>query len=213
MESWNQKQRRFYEPDGSKPGMLATASGATAPIQTLRAPGTLVRECVAGDISAWRSLHRDYSHTVVAFLRRLGVSESDIDDASQEVFLQLFRSLGQFRGDCELKTWIYRLCATHASRLRRRKRLLTRIVDVFTRASDTEPAAKGTEEALVARTLLDRAMTRLSERERLVFVLFELEGLSGAEVAAIAGCPINTVWRRLSDARRRLKEALEQDSR
>ena len=211
VNSLNDKRRRFFAPEDSKRGMIATQSGAASPLEALRNPQSLVRDCVAGDWSAWRRLHRDYYQVVVAFLRRLGVGDADLDDACQEVFLQLFKSLAQFRGESELKTWLYRLCATQAGRLRRRGRVIARIADAFQGHSSPPPAASNEEDTVVARALLDRAMATLTERERLVFVLFELEGLSGAEVAQVANCPINTVWRRLFDARRRLRVALNLD--
>lgn len=208
MDRSDRKRRRSDAPESSNESMLA-ASSAASPLEALPHPQSLVRECVAGDFAAWRRLHRVYYQIVVAFLRRLGVGEADLDDACQEVFLQLFRCLGQFRGDSELKTWLYRLCATQASRLRRRSRVLERLTEVFHGVSATPPTTPNSEDTVVARALLDRALSKLTERERLVFVLFELEGLSGAEVAEIANCPINTVWRRLFDARRRLKDNLE----
>jgi RNA polymerase sigma-70 factor, ECF subfamily len=207
LDSLERKRRRSEGTEASNEGMFAAGSAAS-PLEALPHPQSLVRECVAGDFAAWRRLHRDYYQTVVAFLRRLGVGETDLDDACQEVFLQLFRSLSQFRGDSELKTWIYRLCATQASRLRRRGKVLARLSEVFHGASATPTTASSSEDTVVARALLDQALAKLTDRERLVFVLFELEGLSGAEVADIANCPINTVWRRLFDARRRLKDAL-----
>jgi RNA polymerase sigma-70 factor (ECF subfamily) len=162
-------------------------------------------------MSAWRDLHRQYYQAVLAFLRRLGVQEVDLDDTCQEVFLQLFRSLSQFRGDSELKTWLYRLCASQASRLRRRKFLITKLKLWFFQSEGDDASVDASETSLIVRATLDRALATLTEKERLVFVLFELEGLSGAEVAKIAECPINTVWRRLFDARRRLKVLIEQE--
>ena len=190
--------------------MLFATSGSP-PVEALYPSRSLVEACVAGNLSAWRNLHREYYQVVLAFLRRLGVREVDLDDTCQEVFLQLFRSLSQFRGESELKTWLYRVCSTQASRLRRRQSLLTKLTVLFQHANDRSSVTEATEGALVARATLDRAMSALTDRERLVFVLFELEGLSGAEVAKIANCPINTVWRRLFDARRRIKASLAQE--
>lgn len=195
---------------GSKERMLLAPSG-TPPVEALYPARSLVSDCVAGDMSAWRDLHRQYYQAVLAFLRRLGVQEVDLDDTCQEVFLQLFRSLSQFRGDSELKTWLYRLCASQASRLRRRKFLITKLKLWFFQSEGDDASVDASETSLIVRATLDRALATLTEKERLVFVLFELEGLSGAEVAKIAECPINTVWRRLFDARRRLKVLIEQE--
>lgn len=170
-------------------------------------PRSLVRRCVVGEVAAWRELHRRYYPVAAAFLRKLGVRERDVDDAAQEVFIELFRSLGKYRGEAELTTWMYRICVTHASRHHRRWRLLTRLSDLF--AGEGEPNRLGTDaDALDARRTLEQALGMMSDGERLVFVLFELEGLPGAQVAEIAACPLNTVWRRLHEARKKLRAVL-----
>src|ERR1041384_7771920 len=83
----------------------------------------LLLECARGNHEAWRSLHYRYYPVTVAFLRKLGVREPDLEDASQEVFLQMHRYLPRFRGNSQLKTWLYRLCITQARQVRRRRRL------------------------------------------------------------------------------------------
>jgi RNA polymerase sigma-70 factor (ECF subfamily) len=170
----------------------------------------LVGRCVAGDERAWRELYRAHYAAAGAFLRKLGVQERDLDDAAQDVFAQLFRALPRFRGEAQLRTWLYRLCATQARRVRR-----------FRAVSDTlgawlgRSAASSTTQELpddMARRRVAAALDRLSEAERLVFVLYELEGLSGDEVATIASCPVATVWRRLHYARGRFRAAIEEEA-
>jgi RNA polymerase sigma-70 factor (ECF subfamily) len=182
------------------------ASAAT--IDGFSGAPSLVRRCVSGELTAWRDLHRRYQPAAVAFLRKLGVRDRDVDDVCQEVFLQVFRNLSQFREEAELKTWMYRICASQASRYHRRWKVLSRLRDAFAPGA-VEPSVPANDAgALDARRGLDRALSRMNEGERLVFVLFELEGVPGSEVAEIAGCPLNTVWRRLHDGRRKLREAL-----
>lgn len=196
----------------SKKCMLL-ATSTSPPVEALYPSRSLVADCVAGDTLAWRDFHRQYYEVVLAFLRRLGVHESDIDDTTQEVFVQLYRCLSQFRGDSELKTWLYRICASQASRLRRRKFLVNKLKLWFCEASCNDSIFEASDDIIADRVTLDRALAKLTDKERLVFVLFELEGLSGAEIATIAECPVNTVWRRLFDARRRLKIAIEREGR
>src|SRR5262245_35497646 len=66
------------------------------------ADSRLLDDCIEGNALAWRQLHRQYYPVAAAFLRKLGVRERDLDDASQEVFLQLFRYLPRFRREAEL---------------------------------------------------------------------------------------------------------------
>lgn len=170
----------------------------------------LVGRCVAGDELAWRELYRTHYAAAAAFLRKLGVREGDLDDATQEVFAQLFRSLPQFRREAQLRTWLYRLCATQARRLRRFRVVSAALGTWLGMAKD---AATGQElPTELARQRVAAALDRLNEGERLVFVLYELEGLSGEEVSQIAGCPIATVWRRLHYARARFRGAIEEEA-
>lgn len=166
----------------------------------------LVRECIeSGRSTAWRTLHRKYYPTVYAFLRRLGVSHQDLDDSVQEVFLGMFRSLPSYRGDAELSTWLYRLCVTVASRGHRRRKALALLRELL--SMQKEPTSchemAATEDA--ERRLVEQALDRLNPKDRAAFVLFELEGLSGKEIAAVMNCPESTVWRRVHYARRTLK--------
>ncbi len=168
----------------------------------------LVEDCVRGDEAAWRALHSQYFPLVTSFLRRLGVRESDLEDAAQEVFLQVFRYLGRFRGEAEFRTWLYQLCITQ----RRRVRRSYFVRDALERVLRLRPAAAlvsspcFSEEA--AQRRLDSALAKLPEAERLIFVLYEMEDLPGREVAKIVGANEATVWRRLYRARDSVKSAL-----
>ena len=164
---------------------------------------TLIRSCVAGDSNAWRAMHRRYYLVALAFLRKLGVRESDIDDACQEVFVELVRYLPTFRGQADLKTWLYRLCATQARRVRSHSRTLRVIRERLQSDFAPEPSVPPT--TVTESTMLKRlasALDKMNEGDRLVFVLYEFEGLPGKQIAAIAECPEATVWRRLHYARR-----------
>jgi RNA polymerase sigma-70 factor (ECF subfamily) len=120
----------------------------------------------------------------------------------------MFRFLPSFRGEADLKTWLYRLCATEAARLRRRSRSDSDVPAPLVR----EPADLAIDgPGMSARAAAEKcraALWQMGEAERLVFVLYEIKGLSGLEVAETVGCPVATVWRRLHYARRRFRNAL-----
>jgi DNA-directed RNA polymerase specialized sigma24 family protein len=99
------------------------ACGGASPLTELGTEHSLVRACVDGDDAAWRQLHLRYYPIAVAFLRKLGVRPTELEDATQEVFLEMHRYLGRFRGQSDLKTWVYRLCLTQARLAHRRRRL------------------------------------------------------------------------------------------
>jgi RNA polymerase sigma-70 factor, ECF subfamily len=162
---------------------------------------SLFDRCVAGQPEAWRQLHREYLSMVTSSLRHLGVPAYELDDARQEVFVQLFRYLGRFQQRAELRTWIYKLCISQAARGRRRRKLEAAwrwLRPGRVRAT----AAQGLDwpEAEVARRVR-AALDALKPIFRTVFVLYELEGLPGEEIAAITGLPYSTVRRRLHQAR------------
>ena len=103
----------------------------------------LVPRVAAGEHDAWRRFHRHHYPIAVAFLRKLGVREPDMEDACQEVFLQAHRYLPSFRGEAGVKTWFYRLCVTEAGNVRRRGRMARALIGVFQRnpIDGTVPAA------------------------------------------------------------------------
>lgn len=168
----------------------------------------LVDECVRGDRAAWRSLHFRYYPVTVAFLRKLGVLDVDIEDAAQEVFLQMHRYLPTFRGDAELKTWLYRLCITEARRSRRRRRVGEGLRRLLTLAPPANLVSSTPFNEATARRRVEHALNTLSEHERSVLVLYEMEGLPGKQIAEIVGCKEATLWRRLHYARKRFLNVL-----
>jgi RNA polymerase sigma-70 factor, ECF subfamily len=172
----------------------------------------LVSRCVAGDEAAWATLYARYSRVIAHFLRRLGVAPDALDDAVQEVFLQAFRSLDKFRGDAAIKTWLYRLAVTQARRSREKARFVRRIRQLLALEvrsdSDFCVLYSGREQSL-----LQAALDQLTELEREAFVLYELEGQGGVELAAIFGCPEATVYRRLHDARKKFHAFIECEAR
>src|SRR5215471_4549912 len=160
----------------------------------------LVTRCVADERQAWRDLHQQHYGTVFNFLRRLGVQPPDTEDACQEVFIQVFRYLARFQHRADLRTWLYKLCLSQARRFRRRGRIRTAILSLLRqRPPEATPGPEWTEADVQRRVYA--ALERMKQIHRTVFVLFELEGMSGEEVAAITGLPFSTVRRRLHHAR------------
>lgn len=171
----------------------------------------LLSECVDGDETAWRRLHQRYFAMIGSFLRKLGVDDREIEDATQEVFLMMFRYLPRFRGESELSTWLYRLCITQARQTRRRVRLRGMLGRMFSLHPVSSHVSTPSLPDDIARQRLETGLAALSELERAVFVLYEMEGQPGARIAEIVGCPEATVWRRLHYARSAFKRALGAD--
>ncbi|HWA78139.1 MAG TPA: RNA polymerase sigma factor [Polyangiaceae bacterium] len=184
---------------------MRAASAVLEPIDADLRPA-LVVDCVNGDAAAWRKLHREYYPIAVAFLRKLGVSAGDVEDIAQEVFIETYRHLAGFRGDAQLKTWLYRLCITQA-RYARRRRALTEALRALLARQPQMTSGSGPLCEYKARRRIELALSKLSEHERTALVLYELEGLPGKQVAEILGCKEATLWRRLHYARQKFVAA------
>ena len=173
----------------------------------------LLDQCLGGDDEAWRLLCRRQYSTVANTLRKLGVEDEEVEDAAQDVFIEVFRYLPSFRGESQLSTWLYRLCISCAHQVRKRARTRERLRRFLLLAPvQTAPQQLGFGEAQ-ARQKIERALSALSEKQRAVFVLYELENVPGKQIAEILSCPEATVWRRLHEARRSFMAAMDDLSR
>lgn len=166
----------------------------------------LLDRCVAGDPRAWSELHALFRPVALAFLRRLGVNAGEADDACQDIFVQVFRYLPRFERRAEFRTWLYRLCISQATRVRRRA-LLTAPLG-WLRRTFADPRSAGADPEFSsgrAFQLVDGALATLSMRQREIFVLFEFEELPTAEIARLLGAPNASVRRQLQEARHKFE--------
>jgi RNA polymerase sigma-70 factor (ECF subfamily) len=158
------------------------------------------------DDGAWKELYEQNYLIAQRFLLSMGVQRDALEDVCQDVFLQAFRYLPKFRGECSFKTWLYRICASEARRHRQRVRLRKTITHLLMFQTENDAANSHEWGQAHAERVVQRALNQLPETERLVFVLYELEGLPGKEIAEIARCPEATVWRRLHYARKTFRK-------
>jgi RNA polymerase sigma-70 factor, ECF subfamily len=181
-------------------------------IPQVETPG-LVERCQRGDAEAFRELFRAHRQDVARLAQRMLGRTIDLEDIIQEVFLQVHRSIRDFRHGARFSTWLYRVTVN--------------VVLMHRRAAKSRPSFSEAPEGVAAvdqRPLSDdqlerqrrvaafhRLLDRLSEKKRLVFVLHELEGLSPGEIAKIVGSPVLTVRTRLFYARRELLVLLAEE--
>jgi RNA polymerase sigma-70 factor (ECF subfamily) len=195
------KSDRFAPLTGVTANPALAVEGRTSSAAHVRLSATLpgvTFEQVFGDYGAfvWRTL------------RRLGVSDVDVEDVCQEVFLVVHRRLSVFEARSSLRTWIYGICVRVASEHRRRHRRREELCAAPPEQS--VPASQDHDiEQRRALAVLDAALDRLDDDKRAVFVLYELEELSMTEVAEVIGCPAQTAYSRLHAARRIMKDAIE----
>jgi RNA polymerase sigma-70 factor (ECF subfamily) len=161
---------------------------------------------------AWVSIHRTYYPIAVAFLRKLGVRGNHVEDVCQDVFLQMYRYLPTFRGEADLKTWMYRICISEARRHRRKERVSSLITTLIGKDGPTEESTRGDWNPESAAKQVLAGLSALPERRRTILILFDMDGLSGAEIAEIMDCSVQSVWRELHYARAAFMEAFDSGS-
>jgi len=154
--------------------------------------------------STFEEIYQGWFETVSAWIRGLGGPGADSDDIAQEVFLVARRRLADFDGG-NVKAWLYRIAQRQVRDFRRRawfKNLFLlrkqEDVDGFVHVGGDPAAALEQKEA---QRVLYGILDKIREERRMTFILFELEGRSGEEIAEIQGIPLNTVWTRLHHAR------------
>jgi RNA polymerase sigma-70 factor (ECF subfamily) len=183
----------------------------------------LIGEAQGGDRSAFEELVRRHDRSVLRMALRAIRSEDEARDIYQETFLRLYRTLGRFRHECSLETWILRIassvCLDH---LRRRAARPEEQPSGPARGDDTgapwpvEPPDdrpdQDPERALARSELrhrIDAALGGLAPRERLVFEMRHYEGMRLREIGEVIGTTEDTVKNCLFRAHRQLREALQ----
>jgi RNA polymerase sigma-70 factor, ECF subfamily len=164
-------------------------------------------------------IYREHSAAVSKWVRRMwGPAGSsgvvDVEDLLHEVFLVVQRRLSSFRGESALSTWLYGITVLVVSGRRRKenwRRLLWRRAEPeLTLDHDADaPASQQDFERAEAARLVYAVLNELSERDRTMLILFELEHLSGAEIASILRLSEPNLWVALTRARARFRKVFE----
>ena len=158
----------------------------------------------------FETIYREHHDFVWRSLYHLGVHESGVDDALQEVFLVVHRRLIDFDGRTSVRNWLYGIARRVASDHRRRaQRVRSRLVVV--RDPDVHPAPDRLFGKLSAAQDVGRFLDELDEDKREAFVLSEIEGMTAAEIAEMTGVNMNTVYARLRAARLRFSRKRARD--
>ena len=179
----------------------------------------LVRRFKEGDREAFAEIVRRYQDRVYTMCSRWMGDRDVAEEVAQDVFLALFRSLGGFRGDAQLSTWIYRVVINHCKnrRLYRRRRHVDQHDPLEGEGGDDAPVREladdgpGTDAPLHASqagTMLNAALALLDDEQRQILLLREVQDLSYEEIADILELPRGTVKSRLHRARIELASVL-----
>ncbi len=163
----------------------------------------------ASTVPPFAEIFRENAKYVWRCLLHFGVPERDAEDVCQEVFVTAHRKLDEGVVPEQLRAWLYGICwrtaSAHRRRGYRRREIPTEEVDAGV-TEDSEPARKLDERRRLVQ--LDAALGALTDDQRAVFVLYEIEQLTMREVSASLECSINTAFSRLYAARARFASAL-----
>jgi RNA polymerase sigma-70 factor, ECF subfamily len=186
----------------------------------------LVERLARRDERAFNELVQGYEHRVFGLVLRMIGSRAEAEDLSQEVFVQVFKAIGTFRGDSKLSTWIYRIAINLCKN--RSKYLKVRHTADQTEIDSVEERGRlgdGKGSAVVGQLARPDDMLAGKQVERIVqsailelepsfrecLVLRDVEDLSYEEIEAITGLPAGTVKSRIHRARSQLKQIVERE--
>ena len=179
----------------------------------------LVCKAQSGDRKAFEQLVLKYQPRLYTLSYKLAGNYTDAQDLAQEAFIKAYKGLGNFRGEAEFGTWLYRIAVNiWLNEKRRREKNVTYSLDEPLMTADGEitreiPDSTGDPLEILQtkefRGLVASALNEITKEHKTVLVLREIEGFSYDEIAAIIECSIGTVRSRLNRAREALRKKIE----
>jgi RNA polymerase sigma-70 factor, ECF subfamily len=181
----------------------------------------LIRRLRDRDEKAFREIVVEYQDRVFNMTYRMLGNREEAEDVAQEVFITVFKSIDQFRGDSKFSTWLYRIAAnTCKNRIKYLARRHDRDQSEYDDAADRDHAAGALTapsqprrpdralEGAQMEQMFQEAIGELDEEQRLLVILRDIEDLSYEEILAITGLPEGTVKSRLHRARLALRKKM-----
>jgi RNA polymerase sigma-70 factor (ECF subfamily) len=189
----------------------AAGSEPAAVRSSRNADHELAQRAAGGDAAAFEQLYRQHHRRVYSLCLRMMQNEAEAEDLTQEVFVQLLRKVGMFRGDSAFTTWLHRLTVNQVLMFFRKKGV--RLERTTEEGELPEQIVLGTEEPsrmpVVDRIALDRAVAKLPPGYRAVFLLHDVEGYEHEEIARALGIAAGTSKSQLHKARMKLRSILK----
>lgn len=173
--------------------------------------GDVLARAAKGDTVAFRALYQRHRGDVARLVYRMLNGSADVDDVVQEVFVQVFRSLKDFRGQSKFSTWVHRVAVNVVLMHRRAARSRPTYAEELPPEHTPDDGSVLPDEDADRRARIrafSALLDKLAEKKRTVFILHEIEGISPQEIATIVGAPVLTVRTRLFYARREIEELM-----
>ncbi len=170
----------------------------------------LCRLASSGDLAAFEILYQRYHRRTYSLCFRMTNSQTEAEDLTQEVFIQLFRKVGSFRGDSAFSTWLHRMTVNQVlMHFRRRSTKNEKTSETGDMPEQTVTgSANPNRMQVVDRIALKNAIAELPNGYRKVFLLHDVEGLEHEEVARALGISVGTSKSQLHKARLKLRGLL-----
>lgn len=172
----------------------------------------VIEACRQGDREAFRQLFETYKDRVYSIaLYFFGGDEATAGDVTQQVFLKLFAKIGQFQGEAEFTTWLYRLATNACIDEQRKRRRLTQFEEGAAEAPGPSTARRAQEDGVARREVAEsvkEAIAQLKPKLRAAILLKYFEELSYEEIAAALQCSKGTVASRLNRGHKALAQKL-----
>jgi RNA polymerase sigma-70 factor (ECF subfamily) len=173
----------------------------------------LLARCRAGDEEAFDALVRRHQQRAFNVAVQLLRNHEDATEVAQDAFVRIYRSLNEFRGECEFTTWLHQIVVNLARNKhrwwKRRGRQQTVPLDGPLRAAGDAPDAEAAQAEFVQR--LSARMEELPARFREALVLRNVEDLSYEQIATTLNCSVGTVKSRIARAREQLRKAMREE--
>jgi len=170
----------------------------------------LAARSATGDVEAFEKLYEMHRRRVYSLCYRMLGNPTDAEDMTQEVFIQLYRKIGTFRGDSAFTTWLHRLTVNQVLMYLRRRGV--RLEETTEEGDMRDVVQQGTERPdampIIDRIALDQAIAQLPAGYRTVVLLHDVEGYEHEEIAALLGCSVGTSKSQLHKARLKLRSLL-----
>ena len=179
----------------------------------------LLKKARNGDVEAFEKLIEGCQKKVFNIALRMLGNYDDASELSQEVFIKIFKSLGNFKEHSSFYTWVYRI-TSNACLDEIRKRNNCKVIsldepvnlndnDVKPQVEDHRPTPDMEAEKKEMKKIINDAIKSLPEEHRIVIILRDIQGFSYEEISKIVSCPEGTVKSRINRARQSLKEILK----
>jgi len=184
------------------------ASGLTATREVHEEDLALAAACQAGELDGYERLYSLHGKRMKSMARNLLSSTADAEDAVQETFLKVQRSIRTFRGQSSFVTWTFRILINTCYDARRSRLRKKEVASEGTEESPMpEQRAPGSHPSL--KLALERALARLTDHQRQVFLLYEVEGFRHAEIAGMLEITETASKNTLFQAKKNLRTMLE----